>query len=280
MIMRKGDRGPHVQELQGQLLLLGVQLPRWGADGAMGDETLSAAHELLRRLRPAEVDTDETMLTEREIAAIQDLHDRHGDRSEQPACYIDCRDHELPKAHLVKVRPWSQITAIVLHQTACTLGERPQRWYSVPIHIGITKQGRMLHLNDLTYNLPHANSFNSRSVGIEIDGSYEGIEGDRKTWWAGGQTAPDTLSPAAVQAARDAIVWIYDEVRHHGGKVTHILAHRQSSKDRVSDPGSAIWQQVGMWAQHSLELSDGGEGYQAGGLPLPSAWDARRLARY
>jgi hypothetical protein len=37
---------------------------------------------------------------------------------------------------------------------------------------------------------------------------------------------------------------------------------------------------VGMWAQHSLELSDGGEGYQAGGLPIPSAWDARRLARY
>lgn len=280
MIMRKGDRGPHVQELQGQLLLLGVQLPRWGADGVMGDETLSAAHELLRRLRPAEVDTDETMLTDREVAAIQDLHDRHGDRSEQPVSYIDCRDHELPKAHLVKVRPWSQITAIVLHQTACTLGERPQRWHSVPIHIGITKQGRMLHLNDLTYNLPHANGFNSRSVGIEIDGSYEGIEGDRKTWWAGGQSAPDALSPAAVQAARDAIVWIYDEVRHHGGKLTHILAHRQSSKDRVSDPGSAIWQQVGMWAQHSLELSDGGEGYQAGGLPIPSAWDARRLARY
>lgn len=280
MIMRKGDRGPHVQELQQQLLLLGVQLPRWGADGSMGDETLSAAHELLRRLQPTEADTDETMLTEREIAAIQDLHGRHGDRSEQPASYIDCRDHELPKAHLAKVRPWSQITAIVLHQTACALGERPQRWYSVPIHIGITKQGRMLHLNDLTYNLPHANSFNSRSVGIEIDGSYEGIEGDRKTWWAGGQAAPDTLSPAAVQAARDAIVWIYDEVRHHGGKITHILAHRQSSKDRVSDPGSAIWQQVGVWAQHSLELSDGGEGYQAGGLPIPSAWDARRLARY
>ena len=280
MIMRKGDRGPHVTELQQALLGLGVQLPRWGADGAMGDETLSAAHELLRRLHPQAVDADDTMLSSVEINAIHSLAERLNERPEAPVTYIDCRDHELPKAHLVKVRPWTQITAIVLHQTACTLGERPQRWHSVPIHVGITKHGRMLHLNDLTYNLPHANGFNSRSVGIEIDGSYEGVEGQRHTWWAGGQAQPDTLSQAAVQACREAIIWLCEEVRHHGGQITHILAHRQSSKDRVSDPGSAIWQALGVWAQHSLGLLDGGEGYAQGGLPIPREWDIRRVARY
>lgn len=280
MSLSKGAKGPHITELQEQLICLGCHLPRWGADGSLGDETLSAAHALLARQMGHALDLDMTSLSDAELAAIRDLYDRIEERPELPLGYIDARDHELPKAHLVKPRPWSQITAIVLHQTACTLGERVQRWHSVPIHMGVTKQGRILHLNDFCHNLPHANGFNSRSVGIEIDGSYCGIEGDTKTWWAGGQSSPDVLSAVTYSAARAAVQWIVDEVAHYGGKVTHILAHRQSSKDRVSDPGSAIWQQVGVWAQHSLGLSDGGEGYQQGGSPIPSAWDARRLARY
>ena len=56
-----------------------------------------------------------------------------------------------------------------------------------------------------------------------------------------------------------------------------IHAHRQSSADRQSDPGSRIWQDVGIWGQQNLALSDGGKNVKVGtGLKIPEAWDPSR----
>ena len=190
--------------------------------------------------------------------------------------------HATPRPELVKARSYGTVTAIVLHQTACTLGEKPERWYGVPVHFGVTKSGKILYLNDMTLNVPHGNGFNGRSVGIEIDGAYAGIEGDLSTFWrpAGSKCQPDVISEQQLGAARVAVRFIVDEVARHGGKIQYIFAHRQSSKDRISDPGSRIWQEVGLWAQRELGLSDGGEGFQQGGYPIPEAWDPTRRARY
>src|SRR5256885_16467490 len=40
-------------------------------------------------------------------------------------------------------RPWSAITAIVLHQTAAKIGETAKAWHNVPIHFGVTRAGKI-----------------------------------------------------------------------------------------------------------------------------------------
>ena len=47
-IIRNGERGKHVKELQDRLLALGYKLPKYGADGVMGSETASAVRKLQR----------------------------------------------------------------------------------------------------------------------------------------------------------------------------------------------------------------------------------------
>lgn len=47
-IIRNGERGSHVKELQGRLLALGYKLPKYGADGVMGGETANAVRKFQR----------------------------------------------------------------------------------------------------------------------------------------------------------------------------------------------------------------------------------------
>lgn len=47
-VIRNGERGKHVKELQDRLLALGYKLPKYGADGVMGSETASAVRKLQR----------------------------------------------------------------------------------------------------------------------------------------------------------------------------------------------------------------------------------------
>jgi hypothetical protein len=84
------------------------------------------------------------------------------------------------------------------------------------------------------------------------------------------------LPTVQADAVKAVVQWIVNTVKANGEKVTHIHPHRQSSKDRQSDPGSLIWQTVGLWAQNTLGLLDGGATFTVGdGLTIPEAWDAR-----
>ena len=47
-VIRNGERGKHVKELQDRLLALGYRLPRFGADGVMGSETANAVRKFQR----------------------------------------------------------------------------------------------------------------------------------------------------------------------------------------------------------------------------------------
>ena len=81
------------------------------------------------------------------------------------------------------------------------------------------------------------------------------------------------IQELADAAARAELIRYYvDLVAKHGGKIEFIHAHRQSSKSRVSDPGSRIWQACGVWAINELGLSAGPPGWSAGGYALPDAW--------
>jgi hypothetical protein len=236
--MVKGQRGPEVAEAQRQLLALGY--PVGAADGICGPKTL-AAWEAWERAKA---------------------------RGVTPRMGLHFQEH----AH--GVRDWASIDSVVLHQTACDLGERPGRWDSLRAQVGVTRGGQVFQVYPLDTLVYHGNSFNKRSVGVELSGSYEGIEGQRATWWQPeGVKDPQRPTPELIEAARRAVRWIVAEVGARGGKVRYCFSHRQSSDTRQSDPGSAIWQAVGLWAQSELGLSDGGPGFRVGdGRPIPEAW--------
>ena len=73
-MLKKGDRGDTVRRLQEDLMLLGCKLPRWGADGSLGDETLQAAHSLLvAKNGPPAIDGDMSSISDSELAYIEDM---------------------------------------------------------------------------------------------------------------------------------------------------------------------------------------------------------------
>jgi hypothetical protein len=177
-------------------------------------------------------------------------------------------------------RPWGKVTGICLHQTACVLGERPERWDTVGCHVGITRGGKVIWLHDFDHVVAHGNAWNAQTVGVEIDGLYAGVQGDEDTVWDDPSTATREqgmdLTPEAALAARYAIGWICRRVAEHFGKVTALVAHRQSSKSRRNDPGSEAWTRVALPMHAELGLSDGGPGFEIGGYPIPEEWDPSR----
>ena len=131
-------------------------------------------------------------------------------------------------------------------------------------------------MNPLEWVIYHGHSFNSKDVGIEIDGHFAGVEGNIRTYWrpkSMPNRQPMSVSEAQIKATLAVIKWIIDTVAEHGGKVEFIHAHRQSSKMRTSDPGSKVWQRIAMEAKKQFGLVDGGPTFKLGGFPVPKEWD-------
>lgn len=204
-----------------------------------------------------------------------------------PSGYHDIRGaHAKPgQSRSQPVRPWPQISGITLHQTACLIGAPAMRWAGVHAHLGVPRDGSIVHIYDFTDRVNHGHNFNAGDVGIEIDGYYAGVEGDLRTFWRPKEDPgrmPLELTPETILGARRAVEFVVEQVAAHGGAVRWIHAHRQSSAMRQSDPGSAIWKAVGIWAQTELGLSDAGDTFGPGGtigdgLAIPEAWDPARV---
>ncbi len=283
MVLKKRDTGEAVEKLQRALLALGYPLPRWGADGDLGVETLGAFWLFLRD-HGNEADTEPELITDREQELLYTVHAQLpeviGPALADPTKFHDIRD-SAKQTWVRGKRPWNRVTGITLHQTACVMGERPQRWGTLGAHIGITREGRVIWVHDFDKLCVHANNFNARTVGIEMDGTYEGVEGNERTFWRPKDEPnrrPQVPTAELIEAAKATVRWIRDEVARHGGRIELLVAHRQASVDRQSDPGSALWQRVALPLHEELGLSDGGAGYTVGdGLPIPEAWDPRRV---
>jgi hypothetical protein len=250
--VQRGDRGPEVAAVQRELAALGYDVGK--IDGIAGPRTLAAWGAHQRSLAAGVVN----------LVALCDGRYRQG------------------------AREWAKIDSITLHQTAGDLGERPERWARWPVrnkktkqienaslkaHVGVTRGGQILLVNPLDQRVPHGNGFNARSVGIECSGTYEGIEGDRSTWWQPkGVDAPQRPTPELIEAARRAVRWICAEVAARGGRVRYLYAHRQSRASRLSDPGQVLWREVALWAE-AEGLLETRPGYTVGtGRPIPAAW--------
>ena len=188
---------------------------------------------------------------------------------------IDIRgDHDHPRLYGGK-RKWSTIDSVVLHQTGCGMPDNPRAWKNLNAHFGITQQGVLVWVNDATDMIWHAQGLSKRSIGIEIEGNYYGVEGNESTLWAPGG-GPDNINPKMLTAIKSLFALLVGEFGANGATWKYIFAHRQSSNMRTSDPGEQIWKQVAIpWADR-LALGDkwyGGKRFKVGkGKTILKEW--------
>lgn len=184
------------------------------------------------------------------------------------------------------IRQISKITGICLHQTACVMGENPSRYRRLSIHFVVTLLGKVIQTCPIESLLYGGNGWNNGTIQIEVDGSYAGLEDDPstharrediETFWANGEIkSPMKVTDAAMRSLRNLERYLVELVRRRGGAISVIVAHRQSSGDRQSDPGQAIWQEGALPIIEEFGLSDGGVGFRLGdGRAIPQAWDPR-----
>lgn len=273
--LRRGAAGPDVARLQEMVMALGYPLPRWGADGHLGSETLDAVTRLLAAHAQGWVDDDRDLVSTEEMGILETLYEA----TQAPLTLPGLEFHDLRTTATYDAvggrRAWALVTGITLHQTACDFGaERPERWNTLHAHVGASREGHVFWCHDFDRVVWHGNELNGRTVGLEMEGNYAGVAGDRSTAWQPGNGALMVPTPELVTASCAAIRWICQVVAQHGGQVKYLFAHRQTAGSRRADPGAELWQQVALPMLAELGLSDGGPVFKIdNGRPIPEAWN-------
>jgi hypothetical protein len=183
-------------------------------------------------------------------------------------------------------RAAKSIDAICLHQTAVTFGVDKQqvksacgdallaqflRARNVHAHVTAFDEGTFCPSYPLRAYVWHGNGANSRSIGLEIEGLYNGEPG-------GDRAEPTDLT---IATARDACSWIVSEAAKEGVTIRYVVAHRQYSKSRRADPGWSIWQRVAIdHCERVLGLAPLPTLTDRDGRPIPKSWDPRQHAGY
>jgi peptidoglycan hydrolase-like protein with peptidoglycan-binding domain len=288
-MLKRGDRGAAVKRLQDALIELGEALPRWGNDGDLGGETLAAVTSfLVKHGRASFDDPDPTAVDDAELAAIYAMADLlRKTKKDAPLNVID-RTAYAGLTWDQGPRPWTQVYGWCLHQTAAPLHTSRDlaRCDKIGAHWVVYPDGRKFKLHEANRRIVHGHGWNTSMIGIEISGLFAGCEGDPSTVWDNPETPykeqADTLTADQINAVIAIIRYDYQTIVAHGGKPAWMVSHRQSSDQRRSDPGSAVWQRIGIPMMLELKLTDGGPGYKIGsGAPNPEKWDpSRKGIRY
>uniref|UniRef100_A0A6M3L070 Putative N-acetylmuramoyl-L-alanine amidase n=1 Tax=viral metagenome TaxID=1070528 RepID=A0A6M3L070_9ZZZZ len=257
-----------VLRIQVALIAQGYPLPRWGADGVLGEETEAALATWAadHGYEGASIDAGLPLL----LAGARDV--------DLPVRVVDHREDHPGRARR-GINPWTRIDTICLHQMACC-GSGWERWKNLAIHYAILRSGWVAWLNDCNALLWHGHGWNGRSVGLEIEGWYAGVESDPSTLWTpagatGDRTRSQALGEHQAEAALQAIDHAVAVVAAHGGQIRYVAAHRQSSSTRRSDPGSQIWQAVALPAMDRMGLTTAPT--LPDGWPIPDAWDPAQV---
>jgi len=270
-----GDRGAAVRRLQELGDLLGYDYG--DNDGVFGLQTDRVVHDLQQSLGVCQ-DGIVGPITWRAI-----LNQANGEPGH--ASVDDLGIHDISKSHkppklFAHLRPWSSIIGVTLHQTGCEMPLQPLGWSRVNAHYGVSRLGTPILINRPEDMIWHAQRLSPTTIGIEIDGNYEGVEGLRSTLWAPGG-GPATLHPWAIDACNAIYRDIAERFEAAGQEWLAVYGHRQSSRTRRGDPGSAIWQAVGVPWRKRLAC-DARQCRQAfgKGRPVPRVWDANGKGEY
>lgn len=226
-------------------------------------------------------------------AVVVDLTAQGGDPP--PLLVRDGKRRYLADAHgRVVRRDPAHVDAVCLHQTACRFGpfadagKRHLRALSVPIHAMAFRDGTVVLPYPVEYCLWHGNGWNARSLGLEIEGHFAGLEADPRTRAVRGGLdgyhveGADDLPEAALAAARRAVYELVARGRAAGMPIRYLVTHRQSSEDRRADPGQLIYREVGLaYAVAELGLEALPDAHVGSGRPVPVEWDpAHGVGRY
>jgi peptidoglycan hydrolase-like protein with peptidoglycan-binding domain len=173
------------------------------------------------------------------------------------------------------LREWSQISGVMLHRTACVLGEKPERWYPVNCHIGVTLEGKIILPHKWELMIWHGHYPSQWTIGIEFDGNPEGFPGYH--WTPGG--GPHEITDAQVKAGWVLLDMLTDAFEANGRKLKYIYAHKLSSDQRECDPGWEAWQKIAMPWMEKTGAVPGDVGWQGttfgSGFHINQQWDER-----
>ncbi|SEO02805.1 peptidoglycan recognition protein family protein [Palleronia pelagia] len=177
---------------------------------------------------------------------------------------IDRTDKAL-KSKRKGTRDLSTVYALVLHQTAFSRGNDIEKYNKVGTHYVILPDGTILQNHPDSAYLWASNGFNRGSVAVEFVGNFPNTDGK---WWKGDKFGRHIPTAEQIASGRALVRHLIRTI-----ELTHVLAHRQSSRTRANDPGPDIWKGVGQWAVDTLGLKDGGPGFKVGtGQPIPDSW--------
>lgn len=298
--MRYGDKGTDVERLQQALIDRGYQLPEYGADGHLGDETWDAIQRFSR-------DMGLGWAPEVPLGTMSELLKKPAPPVVVPppatfvpsVPFIDLRDAQKdphPKSKIqgrrtVRRSP-SAITGVTIHQTAVKFSVTKaqivsagndrrmalaRRALNVACHAMAFHDGFFVAAAPLDWYIYHGNGFNAADLGLEVDGLYPGLKGGR-TWNGDPATA---LTDESIAAAREALRWLVETGRRAGMPIEWIHAHRQSSATRRSDPGQELWQALVLdYAKPVLGLKTRPAYVLGDGRPVPVEWDPEGVGRY
>jgi hypothetical protein len=287
--MNYGDKGDAVRQVQLALIADGYALPKYGADGNLGDETWNALRAFAKDHKLIWTPAVPQGTVDALVGQATTVFDLTGMQTNPPA---DTSKFKMVNGK-VAVRSPSTVTGIMLHQTDV--------WYSVfdsqvaaaggDKHLALHKRslnvachliafdgkgaqldcGHAVWPNPLAWYVYQANTANDCSLGIECEGQYPGLV----------TTGCVMPSSRLIQAARDAVKFAVEEGRRLGMPVEYIWAHRQSNAQRRSDPGQALWQEVVLgYAVPVLKLKTQPSRTWGDGLPIPIEWDTAGVGHY
>src|SRR5574340_1024004 len=156
-----GDKGDAVKDLQRQLMALGYSLPRYGADGDLGWETLKAVTLFLADHAAGQSDADPEAVDDGGLALIQKVHAATGQDIPLPGTNFFALRKESDRRNIIGRRTWQQITGVTIHQCAVDFGaERPARWDTLAAHVGVSLEGNVFWVHDFEHIVPHGNELN------------------------------------------------------------------------------------------------------------------------
>lgn len=285
--LKKGDRGPGVRRLQELLLTCKFELPKWGVDGGFGDETEAAVKKAQAHLGLV-VDG---IAGKKTLTALHDMlsGDEHlvgnidGLESDIITVMNGVEVHDYrglvvpPKnGRPAKGDRWPKLSGMVLHRTACRLGENPKRYFKVNAHAHVSLEGRIFLIHPWNLHIWHGHAMSSWAPGIEFDGNPEGYPGYH--WKPGG--GPDPITDAQVKASKVLLRLIRHEFALNGRNLEYVYGHRQGSDQRECDPGWQAWEKIAIpWmADSGATCGDkngwGGSSFSSG-FVIPKHWDPR-----